>query len=155
MGFNILRVANPFGPGQLGVGGQGLIGTILQRFKQREPLTIFGDGLSERDYLYIDDTVDAILRAIEHGPLNTVVNIGSGEGRSILAVLEAVEAALGSQIAREHVSGRTTDAPSNILDPAKAERLLGWKAVTSFRLGVAKTVEWNLRQQRHAPSTKE
>lgn len=155
MGFNILRVANPFGPGQLGVGGQGLIGTILQKFKQREPLTIFGDGLSERDYLYIDDTVDAILRAIEHGPLNTVVNIGSGEGRSILAVLEAVEAALGSQIAREHVSDRTTDAPSNILDPAKAERLLGWKVVTPFQLGVAETVEWNLRQWRHAPSTKE
>ena len=155
MGFNILRVANPFGPGQLGVGGQGLIGTILQRFKQGEPLTIFGDGLSERDYLYIDDTVDAILRAIEHGPLNTVVNIGSGEGRSILAVLEAVEAALGSRIAREHVSDRTTDAPSNILDPAKAERLLGWKVVTPFQLGVAKTVEWNFRQWRHAPSTKE
>ena len=49
MGFTILRAANPFGPGQLGIGGQGLIGTILQKFKQGEPLTIFGDGLSERE----------------------------------------------------------------------------------------------------------
>lgn len=145
MGFNILRVANPFGPGQLGVGGQGLIGTILQRFKQEQPLTIFGDGLSERDYLYIDDTVDAIVRAVENAPSNDVVNIGSGEGRSILSVLSAVEAALGTPIAREHVAGRATDAPSNILDPAKAERLLGWKTFTPFEEGVARTVAWNLR----------
>ena len=146
MGFNILRVANPYGPGQTGAGGQGLIGTILQKFRQEQPLTIFGNGLSERDYLYIDDTVEAIIRALEQKPLNDVVNIGSGEGRSILAVLEAVEAALGCRIAREHVEDRATDAPSNILDPAKAEQLLGWKTITPFREGVAQTVEWQLRQ---------
>jgi len=154
MGFNILRVANPFGPGQLGIGGQGLIGTILQKFKQGEPVTIFGDGLNERDYLYITDTVDAIVRTIQCAPLDDVVNIGSGEGRSILAVLESVEAALGTEIAREHVADRTTDAHSNVLDPTKAEKLLGWKAVTPFELGVAKTVEWNLHQRPHIPSTR-
>jgi UDP-glucose 4-epimerase len=151
MGFNILRVANPYGPGQTGVGGQGLIGTILERFRQEQPLTIFGDGLNERDYLYIDDTVDAIVRAVEREPLNDVVNVGSGEGRSILAVVEAVELALGREIAREHVADRATDAPSNILDPAKAERLLGWKTVTPFREGVAQTVEWNLGQGGRKP----
>lgn len=144
MGFNILRVANPFGPGQFGVGGQGLIGTILQKFKQEVPLTIFGDGLSERDYLYIDDTIDAIVRAIEHEPLNDVVNIGSGEGRSILAVLQAVETALGTSIARNHVPDRATDTASNVLDPGKAELLLGWKTVTPFQQGVSKTVEKHL-----------
>lgn len=146
MGFNILRVANPYGPGQTGVGGQGLIGTILQKCREQQPLTIFGDGLNERDYLYIDDTVDAIIRALEHDPLNDVVNVGSGKGRSILSVVEAVEAALGRNIVREHVAHRETDAPSNILDPTKAENLLGWKAVTPFQEGVARTVEWHLRE---------
>lgn len=146
MGYTTLRIANPFGPGQLGIGGQGLIGTILQKYHQAQPLTIFGDGLSERDYLYIDDTVDAIVRAIEHEPLNDVVNIGSGKGRSILAVLEAVEAALGSSIGREHIAGRATDTPSNVLNSAKAERLLGWQTTTPFMHGVAQTVRWHLRQ---------
>jgi len=155
MGFNILRVANPYGPGQMGVGGQGLIGTILQKSSKNQPLTIFGDGLNERDYLYIDDTVDAIVRALEHDPLNDVVNIGSGEGRSILAVIEAVEAALGHRIVREFVADRATDAPSNILDPTKAERLLGWKTTTPFGEGVAKTVEWNLRQGDQKPVGRE
>lgn len=145
LGFNILRVANPYGPGQLGTGGQGLIGTILQKFKERDPLTIFGDGKSERDYLYIDDTVDAVMRAIAAEPLNDVINIGSGRGRSILEVIAAVEAALGAPIAREHIADRTTDTPSNILDPSKAERLLGWKTFTPFEEGVARTVGWNLR----------
>ena len=151
-GFNILRVANPYGPGQTGVGGQGLIGTILQKFRQEQPLTIFGDGLNERDYLYIDDTVDAIVRAVEHDPLNDVVNVGSGQGLSILAVVEAVEAALGKRIPREHIADRATDTPSNILDPSKAERLLGWKTTTPFREGVARTVEWQLRQWGRDPA---
>lgn len=144
MGFVILRVSNPFGPGQLGTGGQGLIGTILQKYKRSQPLTIFGDGLSERDYLYIDDTVDAIIRGIEHEPLNEVVNVGSGEGRSILAVVAAVEAALGMPVLRDHVASRLTDAPSNILDPTRAAKLLGWKTFTPFDVGLEKTVEWHL-----------
>ncbi|WP_076072697.1 NAD-dependent epimerase/dehydratase family protein [Sphingomonas montana] len=151
MGYNILRVANPFGPGQLGAGGQGLIGTILRKVKDGEPLTIFGDGLSERDYLYIDDTIDAIVRAVETKPMNDVVNIGSGQGRSILAVLAAVEAALGAPIARTHIADRATDTPSNILDPSRAERLLGWKTFTPFETGVAETVAWNLNHGGPAP----
>ena len=146
MNFTILRVANSYGPGQLGMGGQGLIGTILQKFKQDEAVTIFGDGLSERDYLYIDDTVDAIVRSIEGEPSNDVINIGSGSGRSILAVLASVEAAMGSPIARHHVASRGTDVTSNVLDPAKAEQLLGWKPFTAFDDGVKQTVEWYLRQ---------
>lgn len=145
MGFGILRVANPYGPGQTGLGGQGLIGTILQKYKQREPISIFGDGRSERDYLYIEDAVDAIVRTLERDALNDVVNIGSGKGRSILAVLAAVESALGAPIARVHVPDRATDTPSNILDVQKARRVLDWETTTPFETGVAKTVEWNLR----------
>ncbi len=144
MGFNILRVANPFGPGQLGDGGQGLIGTILQKYKNGEALKIIGDGRSERDYLYIDDAVDAIVRSLGISPINDVINIGSGQGRSVLEVLSAVEDALGACVLREHVADRSTDASSNILDPAKAKRLLDWETFTPFDVGVKKTVEWNL-----------
>lgn len=148
MGYTVLRVANAFGPGQLGVGGQGLIGTLLQKFKHGQPVTIFGDGLSERDYIFIDDTVDAIVRAIESVPLNDVVNIGSGQGRSVLEVLAAVETALGAPIARHYVADRATDVPSNILNSARAERRLGWKPFTPFDIGVKRTVEWHLRHNR-------
>lgn len=143
-GFNILRIANPYGPGQLGAGGQGLIGTILQKFKENEPVSIFGDGSSARDYLYIEDTVKAIVRAIETTPTNDVINIGSGQGRSIIDVIRAVEQAIGSEVKRFHVENRVTDTPSNILDISKAEKMLNWRPVTKFQDGVEKTVKWNI-----------
>lgn len=144
MGFSILRVANPYGPGQTGLGGQGLIGTILQKYKRNEAITIFGDGLAERDYLYIEDAVDAIVRTVEQGPLNDVVNIGNGKGYSILEVLSAVERALGQPLPRIHIPNRSTDALANILDVTKAKRMLGWETTTDFETGVARTIEWNI-----------
>lgn len=147
MEFNILRVANPYGPGQLGVSGQGLIGTLLQRYLSGQPITIIGNGLNERDYLYIDDAIEAIVRAIEHKPFNDVINIGSGRGRSILEVVVAVERALGVPLERQYVEDRTTDAPSNVLDATKAKQLLGWEAKTPFDLGVAQTIRWNLSRR--------
>lgn len=146
MGFGILRVANPYGPGQTGLGGQGLIGTILQKYKLGEEISIFGDGLAERDYLYIEDAVDAIVRTVEQEPMNDVFNIGSGRGRSILEVVSAVESALGVALPRKHIPNRSTDAPANILDVTKAKRALGWETTTDFETGVARTVEWNIRK---------
>lgn len=144
MNFNILRVANPYGPGQIGLGGQGLIGTILQKYKEKEPVMIFGDGRSERDYLYIEDTVEAIVRAVDCDPLNDIVNVGSGVGRSIIEVLSAIESVIGASVPRVHIPSRQTDTPSNILDVRKAERLLGWKVSTPFIDGVKKTVQQSL-----------
>lgn len=148
MGFNILRVANPYGPGQLGTGGQGLIGTILQKHHKGETISIFGDGRSERDYLYINDTVEAIAQAVATDPFNGVINIGSGKGRSIIEVISTIEQALGEPIDRVHIEGRSTDAPSNILDVAKAQRVLNWQATTPFEVGVAETVEWSMNLPR-------
>jgi UDP-glucose 4-epimerase len=144
LGYNILRVANPYGPGQLGTGGQGLIGTILQKHRKGETVSIFGDGLSERDYLYIIDTADAIVKAVEVEPINGVLNIGSGQGRSIIEVIETIEHVLGEQIKRMHIEGRVTDAPSNVLETTKAKGVLKWQASTPFDAGVAETVKWNM-----------
>src|SRR5690606_29266876 len=60
----ILRVANPYGPGQIVKTGQGLIPALLQRHAKGLPVTVYGDGSAARDYVYIDDVVDAIVRAI-------------------------------------------------------------------------------------------
>lgn len=140
MRFNILRVANPFGPGQLGIGGQGLIATVLQKHAKGEPLTIFGDGSSQRDYIYIEDTIAAIVSAVEVGGTNSVINIGSGEGRSILDVISTIESCISLPIERVHVRSRSTDTSINVLDVKKAKRLLGWEPQFTFREGISKTV---------------
>ena len=136
----ILRAANPFGPGQVLRKGQGLIASILERQAMSLPIVIYGDGQAERDYLYIDDLCAAMTAALDAPSMHETINIGTGQGRSTLDVVAAVEAATGLTFNKMFEPGRSTDARSNVLDCGKAARLLGWTADTPFDEGIARTV---------------
>jgi len=124
----ILRISNPYGPGQLFRKGQGLIPATLERHHRGLPVRIFGDGSAVRDYVYIDDVIDAILAVLDAPiPTDPVLNIGSGGGHSITQVVDALQTALGEQIAREFIPARGTDVPANILDISKAHETIGWR----------------------------
>jgi len=129
----VVRLSNPFGPGQSFKLNQGLIPAILQRHRANAPVTVFGDGSAKRDYLFIDDAVDALVRLCRiPGADGQVVNVGSGEGRSIIDVVTAIEASLGEEIAKEYVPARSTDVDVNVLDISRAKNLLGWTPQTPF-----------------------
>ncbi len=136
----ILRVSNPFGPGQVLRKGQGLIPSILARHARGLPITILGNGQTLRDYLYIDDLCEALSAALEAPPMRETFNIGTEHGRSILDVVREVEAALGTKLEIKFEADRPTDAKSNILDCSKATRLLKWTARTPFEEGIRRTV---------------
>jgi UDP-glucose 4-epimerase len=139
--YIILRVANPFGPGQEFRKGQGLIPAILDHWRKNLPVKIFGDGTAMRDYLYIDDLIDAIEAAVTlSGEPRLIVNIGSGEVRSVIEVIEAIEAATHHQFKREYVVARTTDVNIASLDIAMAKKLLNWVPKTKFHHGIHLTV---------------
>ena len=94
--YVILRVSNPFGPGQIVKKGQGLVPAILRAIVESEPLTVFGDGRAQRDYIYIEDLIDALEKAILlPGASRKVINIGSGEGRSICDIVAKIEEVSG------------------------------------------------------------
>lgn len=140
--YIILRVANPFGPGQEFRKAQGLIPAILDHWRKKIPITIFGEGVALRDYLYIDDLIDAIEAAINlPGDPKLILNVGSGEVRSVIEVIEAIETATGQQFKREYVEARTTDVDVASLDINLAMKTLNWVPKTSFHEGVRKTVE--------------
>lgn len=142
LGSVVVRLANPFGPGQSYSKGQGLIPAILMRHFSGEPIHIFGDGSAQRDYLYINDTIDAIMEIISRRDLNgATINVGSGVGRSILDVIGAIESSLGGKLELKFLDGRPGDVDKNILDIKKAKNLLGWKPVTPFQEAVSKTVD--------------
>ena len=139
-----LRISNPFGPGQTVNKGQGLIASILRSATTGTPVTVFGDGSAQRDYLYVDDAVDAIVRRLNTSLLREEINIASGVGRSVIDVIQAVERALGRSLEVQYRPGRPTDPALNVLDPSKAARLLGWSATTNFFEAVEHTVsQWN------------
>jgi UDP-glucose 4-epimerase len=143
----VLRVSNPFGPGQVFRKGQGLVPAILERQARGQPVTIFGDGSARRDYVYIGDVVDAVLAALRlpgiglgGGPERGIFNVGSGEGRSVLEILAAVEARLGAPLAREHVPARASDVEVNVLAIDRARAVLGWTPATPFEAAMDRTL---------------
>jgi UDP-glucose 4-epimerase len=144
LGYVILRVANPFGRGQSFRKGQGLIPAIISRHEQGLPIRILGGGNALRDFLYVDDLIDAILAAIASPQAaNRIINIGSGEGRRIIDVIDAVEAALGVHFVREYTDKRASDVDANVLDITLARDLLGWSPKTPFQDALRKTLARN------------
>lgn len=141
LGYTILRVSNPFGPGQTSFKGQGLIPAVLGRCAAGVPVTIIGDGRAERDYIYIEDVIDALLAALERNPLQDVVNIGSGQGRTVLEIVDTIEQVLGRPVDRVFTEARSTDTPSNVLDVSKAKALLDWAPKTDFHEAMRLTVD--------------
>jgi len=145
--YVILRVANPFGPGQAFRKGQGLIPAALARYRAGQPIDIVGEGRAVRDYLYIDDLVDAIVAAIDRPEAaKTIINVGSGIGRSVVEVLDAIEAELGRVLLRRPAADRSTDVDRNILDIARARESLGWSPKIPFDAGIEWTVRAFLQQ---------
>lgn len=139
--YVILRVANPFGPGQIYRKGQGLIPAILERSQKGLPIRIFGNGEARRDYIYIDDLIAAIERsALISGEAKQVLNIGSGEARSVNEVIQAIETFTGLPIEREYVEMRSTDVDVACLDITQARNLLSWHPSVEFQEGIKRTV---------------
>lgn len=140
--YVILRVANPFGPGQIFRKGQGLIPAIVDRWQKGQPVRIFGTGEARRDYIYIDDVIDAIVAAAAvQGTPRWVLNIGSGETRSVNEVVGAIEKAAGAIFPKEYVPARLTDVDIAGLDITLARELMGWAPKTDFDAAMKTTVE--------------
>lgn len=140
--YRALRVANPFGPWQLGRHGQGVIGTWLQKALAGAPLEIWGDGTVVRDYVYVGDVVTAIWQAARYDGRYQIFNIGSGQGRSLNEILAAIEAALGADVARTYHRSRPADVPVTYLDISRARAELGWAPQTEFSAGIETTLRW-------------
>ncbi len=141
MSHVILRISNPFGPWQRFRNGQGLIANIISHCQQGMPVPVYGDGRAERDYVYVDDVSAAFLAALKvPEAAGQTINIGSGVGRSIVEVLDAVERILGRPIPRAHVPARSTDVDRSMLDISKAKTMLGWQPGFEFEEALRQTL---------------
>ncbi|MFN7055087.1 NAD-dependent epimerase/dehydratase family protein [Hyphomonas sp.] len=123
----VLRLANPFGPGQRLNRGQGLVPAILSRVRAGEPVDILDEGRAVRDYLYIDDAVEAMILGGQHPALvNETVNVGTGKGTSVMEVVQLIERELGQAIPKRFAAGRAADVAVSTLDASRLTRLIGW-----------------------------
>jgi UDP-glucose 4-epimerase len=140
--YSILRVANPYGPFQMATKGQGAIAAFLQKIMSGEDIEIWGDGNVIRDFIYVDDVVEAIAAAITHAHPVSVFNIGSGRGHSINEIIDAIQCLMGRPVTVRRQSGRLIDVPRSILDISLAKTDMHWVPHTSLESGLAQTLTW-------------
>jgi UDP-glucose 4-epimerase len=139
----IVRISNPYGPGQFTRGAQGAIAVALGCLLRGEPFRLWGDGGVVRDFLYVDDLTRALLAAAAAPPDGPrVYNVGSGTGISLRDVLVACERAAGRRLVIERLPGRAIDVPANVLDCARARQHLGWSPCVPLTEGLARTWAW-------------
>jgi UDP-glucose 4-epimerase len=140
--YVILRPSNVYGEGQRLNIGQGVIGVLADRALRGEPLEVWGAGTSLRDYLYVSDLVAAIILLIDYDGPHRVFNVASGEGRSVLDILDVLQRQLGGLPSVSHTPARTFDVPANVLDNSRLRSETGWEPRLSLDEGVARVLDW-------------
>ncbi|MCS7058158.1 MAG: UDP-glucose 4-epimerase GalE [Meiothermus sp.] len=136
-----------------------VIDAVLGR---RPPVRIFGtdyptpDGTAIRDYIHVTDLAEAHVRALEHllrGGSPTALNLGTGQGTSVLEVVRAVEKVAGRPVPAETAPRRPGDPPALVADPSRAREVLGWEARYRDIVEIVATA-WNFatRHPQAAPS---
>jgi UDP-glucose 4-epimerase len=142
----ILRPSNVYGEGQRLQIGQGVIGVLADRALRRQPLDVWGTGESLRDYLYISDLVAAVVSLISYRGPRHIFNVSSGEGRSVLDILNILRRHLGEISAVTHTPARAFDVPVNVLDSSLLRAETGWKPDIELETGVARVLDWLRRE---------
>ena len=135
-----LRLANIYGPRQRQDLEGGVIAIFLGLWRRKEPLTVFGDGTAERDYIYVGDVVDAVLASFG-GDWHGVYNIGTGIPTSVNDLIAAMAKILGAPASVRHAPPRPVEVQRSCLDPSKAVRGGLWRPRTSLSDGLRLTAE--------------
>ncbi|MEA2408361.1 MAG: UDP-glucose 4-epimerase [Thermoleophilaceae bacterium] len=135
-----LRYGNVYGPRQDPLGEAGVIAIFCGKLLDGEKPVIFGDGTQTRDYVYVDDVVDANLRAADanaSGP----INIGLGKEKSVLDIVEVLAKHAPDGFAPEHAPERPGEVQHIALDPSRARAELGWEPRVELDEGLKRTLD--------------
>ena len=139
---SILRVANPYGERQRIETAQGAVGVFLSNALRHQPIEIWGDGSVIRDYVYVGDVADAFSKAVNYEGTKSVFNIGSGSGKSLNEIINAMREILGLEFEVIYQPARAFDVPVSILNSSLALKELGWSTQVNFNDGIKQTASW-------------
>ena len=136
-----LALANVYGPRQDPHGEAGVVAIFAGKLLAGEPCTVFGDGAQTRDYVYVDDVVDAFVRAAHKGD-GLIINIGTGVETSVTDLYATMARVAGVDRAAQLAEARPGELARSSLDAGRAEMQLGWKTWTDLATGSASVLEY-------------
>jgi UDP-glucose 4-epimerase len=137
-----LALGNVYGPRQDPYGEAGVVSIFASALLEGRPTVIFGDGEATRDYVYVDDVVEAFVLATGSAGDDLRLNIGTGRETSVRTLHQLVAAAVGGPDTPILQPPRAGELQRIALDSRAAQRVLGWRAHTGLPDGINRTVAW-------------
>ena len=145
LGVDIIRCFNFFGPRQKDTGYGGVIAIFINRALQNKPPIIYGDGEQTRDYMFVEDAVNAYDKVLmaKGNPGRNGINFGSGTEISVNKIADLViKHALNKELKSIYVEPRPVEVQRLFADISKANELLGFKPQIDFERGLSLLIDW-------------
>ena len=138
-----LMPVNLYGPGDnIDPDTSHVIPALIRKCLDEKRLRVWGSGQATREFLYVDDAAEAILRAAERYSGPEPVNLGSGQEISVAELARKIARLTGFEGPLEFDNSRPDGQPRRLVDCHRAYRVFGWRATTSFDEGLARTIAW-------------
>lgn len=139
LNISCLRFFTVYGPRQR---PEMAIHKFTRLIDQGKPVPMFGDGTSRRDYTYVDDIADGVLKAIDYNAEFEIFNIGESQTTELIRLIELIEKSLGKKANIEQFPDQPGDVQVTYADITKSKKILGYDPRTQVEEGVRKFVEW-------------
>jgi UDP-glucose 4-epimerase len=139
--FSALALANVYGPRQDPHGEAGVVAIFAERIVRGEDVTVYGDGEQTRDFVFVDDVVDAFVRAATRGG-GLVCNIGTGSETSVNDLLATMADVAGVEVTAVKAPLRPGELLRSSLDVERASIQLGWRPWTDLADGIRPVLEF-------------
>lgn len=120
---------------------------FTEKILRGEPIEKFGDGETKRDYTYITDVVDGVLRAMNIEAAYEIINLGNNKPVSLDEFISLIERLTGKKAVIENLPMQPGDVPRTYADITKAKQLLNWQPITSLEEGMKKFITWYRKQR--------
>lgn len=134
-----LRISNPYGPFYYSNIEQGIINVFLKNIYLKQPIKIWGDGSTIRDYIHVKDVANAFIKAITTNTKEQIFNIGTGVGTSINELITYIKKITEKQFIINYEEGRVCDVHSNILNIDRSKAILNWEPQIDLISGIKST----------------
>ena len=146
--YRVIRLSNPYGPYQKPNGVQGVVTTFIYNALNHLPSTIYGDGEVVRDFIFIDDAVEYIVKIAYLECEYKLFNLGCGYGTSVNELVHILRKKINPNLMINYKETRQVDVPVNYLDVSRLESQFGKLQLTSLEEGIQKTVDFFSREKK-------
>ena len=143
--YRILRISNPYGRAQNPVGNQGLMGVALAKALRGQSIEVWGRGNVVRDYIYVDDLMEAVAAILTYEGDVRLFNIGNTRGYSVNEIVSTIQRYVKPRVSVKHLEGRIQDVPVNILSHETITEETGWQPRVGLDEGIKRMMHaWNV-----------